>query len=138
MNQLLQANRTPNSFDDFDNEETAPIIGQLKSNPKMHSFVDAWREGVRLYPEFFDVQASSIDEAVEISKLTLRSDRYWSVKFATLTPVDRVFLAAMLSFYDRERGGELLEAVGCCDPATLSSVLDSRRRKIIGALFLSL
>lgn len=57
-------------------------------------------------------------------------------EFDTLNSGKKIFLATMVSFYDRDAGQELLTRAGVCSLPDLS-YLDLKRRRIIAMLLLN-
>lgn len=101
------------------------------------AFFQAWQEGVQLIgPELFgNGTREGLDHAM--SKWDLRPDLEAIIDaIGVMSAGEKVFLAAMVSFYNVEEGGALLRRVGVQGLADLGG-LDLKRRKIIAALILN-
>lgn len=101
------------------------------------AFFQAWRQGVELIGTelFGDGTRQGLDRAM--SKWDLRPDLEAIIDaIGVMSAGEKVFLAAMVSFYNVEEGGALLRRVGVQGLADLGG-LDLKRRKIIAALILN-
>lgn len=102
-----------------------------------YAFFQAWKHGVELVgPELFgDGTPQGLDAA--ISKWDLRPNLAdINQAIGPMSSGEKVFLAAMTSFYNAEKGGALLKRVGVHGLADLGG-LDLERRKVIAALVLN-
>src|SRR5690606_38122069 len=100
------------------------------------AFFHAWKRGVELVgPDLFNGTQECLD---------LAEDR-WDLcphvavirkTIGAMSSGERVFLAAMVSFYNSKDGGALLKRVGVHGLADLGG-LDLERRKIIATLILN-
>lgn len=102
-----------------------------------HAFFHAWRRGVELVsPTYFgDGTQDNVVRAVD--KWDLRPNVEVIRKaIGAMSSGEKVFLAAMVSFYNSKDGGALLKRVGVQGLADLGG-LDLERRKVIAALVLN-
>jgi hypothetical protein len=102
-----------------------------------YTFFQAWKRGVELVgPELFgDGTPQGLDAAV--CKWDLRPNLAdINQAIGPLSSGEKVFLAAMTSFYNAEKGGTLLKRVGVHGLADLGG-LDLERRKVIATLILN-
>ncbi len=100
------------------------------------AFFDAWKQGVRLAgPHFFgDGQPDVLARAK--SKWDLAPDLSRIVQaLGVLSSGERVFIAALASFYNAHDSQELLRRAGVQGLADLGT-LDLQRRQVIAALLL--
>jgi hypothetical protein len=101
-------------------------------------FLEAWKRGVRLAgPQFFGTRSTHADLDHAESKWDLCPkmaliDRAIGV----MSSGEKVFLAALTSFYNAEDGGELLKRAHVQGLADLGG-LDLERRAVIAALILN-
>jgi hypothetical protein len=100
------------------------------------AFFDAWRRGVELAgPALFgEGTRESFDRAAGKWDLCPNVDLI-SEAISVMSSGERVFLAAMVSFYNAEHGGALLKRVGVHGLADLGG-LDLKRRRIIADLLM--
>lgn len=102
-----------------------------------HAFFHAWKRGVELVgPGLFgDGSREGLDLAVE--KWDLCPNVALIKKaIGAMSSGEKVFLAALVSFYNAETGGALLKRVGVRGLSDLGG-LDLERRKVIAALILN-
>lgn len=102
-----------------------------------YAFFHAWKRGVELVgPRLFgDGTQVCLDLAVD--KWDLRPNvEAISDAIGVMSSGEKVFLAAMVSFYNADDGGTLLKRVGVNGLADLGG-LDLERRKVIAALILN-
>jgi hypothetical protein len=100
-------------------------------------FFNAWKQAVQLAgPHLFgDGTATALTTAS--SKWDLCPDvPLITTAIGVMSSGERVFLAALVSFYNAHDGGKLLKRVGVEGLADLGS-LDLKRRQLIAALILS-
>lgn len=62
---------------------------------------------------------------------------YISDSIGVLSSGERVFLAAMVSFYSADLGGQLLSSIGVHGLSDISAALDQPRLQVLSALLLS-
>jgi len=103
------------------------------------AFFESWKIGVQIAgPVWF---GDGLDPSSAETKWDLvpRVDEI-TARIGTMSSGERVFIAAMVSFYNDDIGGTLLQRVigskriGLAD---IASSLDERRRRVIGDLMLS-
>lgn len=117
-------------------ESIAQELEHFSSAPAR--FLDAWKRGVHLAgPQFFGTGNPHVDLEEAQSKWDLRPkmdliDRAIGV----MSSGEKVFLAALTSFYNAQDGGELLQRVHVQGFADLGG-LDLERRSVIAALILN-
>lgn len=101
------------------------------------AFFITWRQGVRLAGMYYfgDGTAEGYDRADCLDDLSPNLERI-SHSLGVLSSGERIFLAAMVSFYNAQDGGKLLGEVGVQGLADLCR-LDMKRRQIIATLLLS-
>lgn len=100
------------------------------------AFFSAWKEAVKLAGSgYFGVDRTP---ATARSKWDLepRVDLI-SNELDVLSSGESVFLAALVSFYDAESGGEMLQLVGARGFSDISSRLDQPRRQVLADLLVS-
>ena len=98
------------------------------------AFLYAWKQGVALAgPTYFgDCTKNSVQHAK--CRCDLRPDLLViNHSFQVLSTNERIFLAAMVSFYDPVEGNALLNQVGFLGLANLGP-LDQERRDVIASL----
>ena len=102
-----------------------------------HAFFDAWKRGVELVgPELFGKGTREcLEQAICKWDLCPNVEAIIDA-IGVMSSGEKVFLAAMVSFYNAEEGGALLRRVGVYGLADLGG-LDLERRKIIAALILN-
>ena len=113
------------------------VLNDLHFSDAPYAFFDAWRRGVELVgPELFGTGTrEGLKQA--ICKWDLRPNMDAIIDaIGVMSSGEKVFLAAMVSFYNAEEGGALLRRVGVYGLADLGG-LDLERRKIIAALMLN-
>jgi len=100
------------------------------------AFLDAWKQGVRLAgPHFFgDGHADVLAHAKSKWDLTPDLPRI-SRALDVMSSGERVFIAALASFYNAHDSQELLRRAGVEGLADLGN-LDMQRRQVIAALLL--
>ena len=117
-------------------ESIAQELAHFSSAPAR--FLEAWKRGVRLAgPQFFGMGGPRADLDHAESKWDLRPkmdliDRAIGV----MSSGEKVFLAALTSFYNAEDGGELLKRVHVQGLADFGG-LDLERRAVIAELILN-
>jgi len=101
-----------------------------------HAFFSAWKRGAALAgPRLFG-QPTHSDLEKAVSVWELRPDlQLISDSISPMTRNERSFLAAMVSIYNSQDGGRLLQRVGVHGLADLGG-LDLQRRTVIAALIL--
>lgn len=109
---------------------------KLKSN----DFLDAWKKGIKLYPDFFEWN-SNINNSVSINELKPINYETWCIKYQYLSAGSKAFLSAMASFYDAKYWDGLhikdYGALSCWNMSDISRTLDNQHREIISQLFLN-
>ncbi|MCW5140672.1 hypothetical protein [Burkholderia cenocepacia] len=101
-----------------------------------NAFFDAWKQGVRLAgPQFFgDGQRDALAQAR--NKWDLEPDLPCiGQALGVMSSGERVFIAALVSFYNAHDSQELLRRAGVEGLADLGS-LDLQRRRVIASLLL--
>jgi hypothetical protein len=101
------------------------------------AFFAVWQRGVRIAgPQWFgDGTPDRLQHALTKWDLCPRLDGILDA-FGVLSSGERMFLAAMVSFYNARDGGELLGRCGFAGLADLSG-LDLERRQVIADLVLN-
>ncbi|MAY01985.1 MAG: hypothetical protein CMQ38_03270 [Gammaproteobacteria bacterium] len=101
------------------------------------AFFHAWKQGVELVgPSLFGKGTQAcLDQAVDKWDLCPNVEAI-SNAIGVMSSGEKVFLAAMVSFYNSKDGGALLKRVGVHGLADLGG-LDLQRRKIIAELILN-
>ena len=99
-------------------------------------FFDAWKNGVALAgTRFFGGMHSDLEHATSVwdlcPKVQLIDDA-----IGVMSSGEKRFLAALVSFYNAEDGGRLLERIGVRGLADFGG-LDLKRRTVIAALLLN-
>lgn len=101
------------------------------------AFFQAWKRGAELAGThlFGEGTRANLDDAA--SKWDLRPKvELIKRNVGVMSPSEKVFIAALVSFYDSEEGGKLLKRVGFHGFADLSG-LDLKRRTVIAALIMN-
>ena len=121
------------------NEQT--VFGEIAAAQQFfaaapQAFFDAWKRGVELAgPTLFgEGTRESFARAVDKWDLCPNVDAIGEA-IGAMSSGERVFLAAMVSFYNAEDGGVLLQRVGVHGFADLGG-LDLPRRRVIADLLL--
>lgn len=101
------------------------------------AFFDAWKTGVSLAgPRYFGDGSHS--PATARSKWDLEPQvEHISGSLGVLSSGESVFLAALVSFYDSDSGGEMLTQVGAHGLSDLAARLDETRRQVLADLLVS-
>lgn len=101
-------------------------------------FLEAWKRGVRLAgPQFFGTASPRTDLCEVESKWDLRPRMdLIDQSIGVMSSGEKVFLAALTSFYNAQDGGELLKRVHVQGLADLGG-LDLERRDVIATLILN-
>ena len=124
------------ALDQTTRESIAQELEHFSSAPAR--FLEAWKRGVRLAgPQFFGMGSPHADLGEAQSKWDLCPkidliDR----AIGAMSSGEKVFLAALTSFYNAEDGGELLKRVHVQGLADFGG-LDLERRAVIAALILN-
>ena len=100
------------------------------------NFFDAWKRGVTLSgPHLFGTgPAADVDRAVSIWDCP--NMRLIDRAIAVMSSGEKVFLAALVSFYNSEDGGKLLKRIGVQGLADFGG-LDLSRRSVLASLLLN-
>lgn len=111
-------------------------LSHLHFSKAPQAFFHAWKRGVELVgPTLFgDGTQAGLDRAVDKWDLRPNVEAIRDV-IGVMSSGEKVFLAALVSFYNAEDGGALLKRVGVNGLADLSG-LDLERRQVIAALIL--
>jgi len=90
---------------------TKTQVDEIIANQKhaKDQFLSAWKDGVSLHPELFNITTSSgdIDTANDKWQLCPASEDQWKNIICKLSRGERTFLASMVSFYNSSRGQDL-------------------------------
>lgn len=101
------------------------------------AFFQAWRRGVELVGFTYFGDGTQANEEHAIDKWALRPNvEYIRKAIGAMSSGEKVFLAAMVSFYNANVGGQLLKRVGVRGLADLGN-LDLERRQVIATLILN-
>ena len=100
-------------------------------------FFSAWKQGVSLAgPHLFGIgKRAELDRAVSVWDLCPKLDEI-DHAMGVMSSGEKVFLAALVSFYNAEDGGQLLQRIGVRGLADLGG-LDLKRRRVIATLLLN-
>jgi hypothetical protein len=103
------------------------------------AFFESWKTGVQIagpvwFGDGLDPNSAETkwDLVPRVDEITARID--------TMSSTERIFIAAMVSFYNDSLGGRLLQRAGgskSIGMADIASSLDERRRRVIADLMLS-
>ena len=124
------------ALDKTTRENIAQELEHFSSAPAR--FLEAWKRGVRLAgPQFFGTGSShaALDQAESKWDLCPKMDLI-DRAIGVMSSGEKVFLAALTSFYNAEDGGELLKRVHVQGLADFGG-LDLERRAVIAALILN-
>jgi hypothetical protein len=100
-------------------------------------FFDTWKQAVQIAGPHLFGGGTATAVAAANSKWDLRPDVPLIITaIGVMSSGERVFLAALVSFYNAHDGGNLLKRAGVEGLADLGS-LDLKRRRLIAALILS-
>lgn len=124
------------ALDETTRESIAQELEHFSSAPAR--FLDAWKRGARLAgPQFFGTRRSHADLCEAQSKWDLRPQMDLIERaIGTMSSGEKVFLAALTSFYNAQDGGELLKRVHVQGLADFGG-LDLERRDVIATLILN-
>lgn len=125
MNPTLPDSALADLIDAYDQAATAP-----------HYFFHAWKKAVRLAgPQYFGASnPNQLDNAR--SKWDLCPDvPLIESSIGVMSHGEQVFLAALVSFYNDETGGRLLQRVGVRGLADFG-LLDTQRRLLLATLII--
>lgn len=102
-----------------------------------HRFLTAWKEGVALAgPHLFGTGArADLAQAHSVWNLCPKLDLAERA-IGAMSSGEKVFLAALVSFYNSEEGGKLFKRIGVQGLADLGG-LDLSRRSVIASLLLN-
>lgn len=109
---------------------------------KSSNFLTAWKKGVELHPEFFEIK-STIKSATSVYQLSLIEIDVFRNLFKYQSPGVKMFLYQMISFYDSGYDYiDNLQEKCLMSPAnihadTISHGLDAKHRTIICDLILN-
>lgn len=122
-------------------ELTQPIFCELLNDHKPQSlaaelFFEAWKQAVQLAgPSYFGIECRS-DVNMARSQWDLCPDvPLIESTIGALSHGEQVFLAALVSFYNDETGGHLLQRVGVRGLADFG-LLDMKRRILLAKLLI--
>lgn len=124
------------ALDKTTRENIAQELEHFSSAPVR--FLEAWKRGVRLAgPQFFGTGTAhaDLDQAESKWDLCPKMDLI-DRGIGVMSSGEKVFLAALTSFYNAEHGGELLRRVHVQGLADFGG-LDLERRAVIAALILN-
>lgn len=100
------------------------------------AFFDAWKHGVELAGVRFFGQGTRDAFDLALTKWDLCPNvRLIKAAIGPMSAGEKVFLAALVSFYDARDGGALLRRVGVQGLSDLGG-LDAQRREVIASLLL--
>lgn len=101
------------------------------------AFFEAWRRGVTIADRrwFGDGQTQS-DKAKNKWDLTPRIDDIFA-SIGVLSSGEAMFLAAMVSFYNADTGGQMLRDLAATGLSDISAGLDEQRRNVIADLLVA-
>jgi hypothetical protein len=100
------------------------------------AFFDAWKHGVELAGVRFFGHGTREAFDLALNKWDLCPDiRLIKAAIGPMSAGEKIFLAAMVSFYDARDGGALLRRVGVDGLSDLGG-LDAERRQVIASLLL--
>jgi len=124
-----------NAIRDFPYKDLAFERAHFSNAPS--AFFHAWKQAVSLagLHLFGAGKRADLDRAVSVWDLRPKVDDI-DHSIGVMSSGEKVFLAALVSFYNAEDGGRLFERVGIRGLADLGG-LDLRRRTIIAALILN-
>ena len=132
---MSTANQT-SPLDETTRKGIAREIDHFSSAPAR--FLEAWKRGVRLAgPQFFGMRSphADLDHAESKWDLCPKMDLI-DRAIGVMSSGEKVFLAALTSFYNAEDGGELLKRVNVQGLADFGG-LDLERRAVIAVLLLN-
>jgi hypothetical protein len=130
--------RTSPALDALEESARHDIANELAhfSHAKTN-FFDAWKRGVALAgPHLFGTGvAADVDRAVSIWDLCPKLNLIERA-IAVMSSGEKVFLAALVSFYNTEDGGKLFKRIGVQGLADFGG-LDLSRRSVLASLLLN-
>ncbi|MGH3556010.1 MAG: hypothetical protein ACRDTK_00555 [Mycobacterium sp.] len=101
------------------------------------AFFEAWRRGVTIAGcRWFGDGQTSPDTAKSKWDLAPRVDDI-SASIGVLSSGEAMLLAAMVSFYNSEPGGQMLRDLGATGLSDISAGLDEQRRSVVADLLVS-
>ncbi|NTY62628.1 hypothetical protein [Mycolicibacterium sphagni] len=100
------------------------------------AFFEAWKTAVNLAGSGYFGVTHTPTTARNKWDLEPRVDRITD-DLPVLSSGESIFLAALVSFYDAESGGEMLKVVGARGLSDLSARLDEPRRQVVADLLVS-
>ncbi|PHN53592.1 hypothetical protein AO268_11485 [Pseudomonas sp. ICMP 8385] len=117
-------------------EVSDQMIADHPEAPATQQFFQTWQHAVRLAgPRYFGIEHHN-DINLALSKWDLCPDvPLIDTAIGAMSHGEQVFLAALVSFYNDETGGRLLQRVGVHGLADFG-LLDSRRRYLIANLII--
>ena len=124
------------ALDQITRDSIAQELEHFSSAPAR--FLEAWKRGVRLAgPQFFGMGSpqADLDHAESKWDLCPKMDLI-DRAIGVMSSGEKVFLAALTSFYNAEDGGDLLKRVNVQGLADFGG-LDLERRAVIAALLLN-
>lgn len=101
------------------------------------AFFEAWQRGVAIagHHWFGDGQMAP-DNATSKWDLAPRVDDIFA-SIGVLSSGEAMFLAAMVSFYNSDPGGQMLRDLGATGLSDISASLDEQRRSVLADLLVS-
>lgn len=101
------------------------------------AFFEAWRRGVTIASRrWFGDGQTPPDNAKSKWDLAPRIDDI-SASIGVLSSGEAMFLAAMVSFYNSDPGGQMLHDLGATGLSDISAGLDEQRRSVVADLLVS-
>lgn len=100
------------------------------------NFFDAWKRGVALAgTHLFGTGVAAVDRAASVWDLCPKVDLIERT-IGVMSSGEKVFLAALVSFYNTETGGKLFKRIGVHGLADFGG-LDLSRRSVLASLLLN-
>jgi hypothetical protein len=101
------------------------------------AFFHAWKRGVALAGtrHFGDGTHANLEQATTVWDLRPKVQLIEQA-IGPMSPAEKVFMAALVSFYDAEAGGKLFKRIGFRGLSDLGG-LDLKRRSVVAALIMN-
>lgn len=126
------------TLDALEQAARADVANELEHfSQASHRFFTAWKQGVVLAgPHLFDTgPVADVDQAISVWDLCPRVDLI-ARAIGAMSSGEKVFLAALVSFYNAEDGGKLFKRIGVQGLADFGG-LDLSRRSVLASLLLN-